>query len=157
MWVVDDSFKAKVGNALVQKIFAYNLGDTNLTTKSRVVNKEFTLSLTNENPWGIWLNRTNMWVLNWYDKKIYAYDMNAEVSDSSDVSNASTLIALRLSGIGLNPAFSPDEEIYTALVDYTVASTTVTATLNDSGTSVNIFSGVRAQPESPIEKVLMLP
>ncbi len=98
-----------------------------------------------------------MWVLNWYDKKIYAYDMNAEVSDSSDVSNASTLIALRLSGIGLNPAFSPDEEIYTALVDYTVASTTVTATLNDSGTSVNIFSGVRAQPESPIEKVLMLP
>ncbi len=52
-----------------------------------------------------------MWVSASVDKKIYAYDMNAEVSGNSDVSNDSTLIVLRLSGIRLNPTFSPDKEI----------------------------------------------
>ncbi len=215
MWVVDDS--VSVGNDLVRKIFAYNLnlGDTD---KSRVVNKEFTLSVDNSNPWGIWSNGTNMWVLDWNnegtnyaklfaykmldenrgdpdpsknidllkditlngegemvrsylgnprgiwstngimwvsdlnDKKIYAYDMNAEVSGASDVSNDATLSILRLSGVVLSPAFSPEKETYTALVEHDVASTTVTATPNDSGAAVDIFSGVRGTTRSTADK-----
>ncbi len=67
MWVVNDTFRA--GTNFVKKLFAYdlNLGDTN---KPRVANKEFTLSVDNSSPWGIWSNRTNMWVLDWHNKNI---------------------------------------------------------------------------------------
>lgn len=87
------------------------------------------------------------------DSKIHAYRMPTTspptttpgVDGNSDFffSEDSTLKALQLSGITLTPAFSADNHYYTALVDPTVHSATVTATSNDSMAAVSIFSGGR--------------
>lgn len=77
-----------------------------------------------------------MWVTDSDDGKLYTYNLPQPRATGNSVSSEdsnSTLKDLKLSGIGLNPAFSPDKEIYTVLVDHDGASTTVTATPNDSG------------------------
>lgn len=205
MWVVYDNDFSPDNKA---KILAFNINGE----KTRDSNKDITLDGNNNNPWGIYSNRTNMWVLDWhYDKdnniypKLYAYKMLGEnrgdpdpgkniqldegnqdpkgiwsdgeimwvtdskndkiyvynllppppsddVSHNSDDSEDSTLRVLKLSGIKLNPVFFPENRIYTALVDYTVASTTVTATPNDSNATVNIFSGTRGTTRSTASK-----
>ena len=82
------------------------------------------------------------------DLKIYAYGLPTSLpptpSDPSAQSGAPVNLILKdlsLSGISLSPAFSPDTLFYTASVEFDVASTTVTATPNDSEASVSIFWG----------------
>lgn len=48
----------------------------------------------------------------------------------------------------------PDNMVYTALVDHTVAATTVTATPNDSGAAVDIFSDIRSTTRDTANRVL---
>ena len=98
MWVVDDS--VRVGTNHLRKIFAYNLnlGETN---KTRVNDKEFTLSVDNVSPWGIWSNGTNMWVLDRDNNKLYAYEMLGENRGDPDPSkNIDLLKDITLNGEG---------------------------------------------------------
>lgn len=67
-------------------------------------------------------------------------------------SKDSTLKNLQLIGTTLIPAFSADNHYYTALVVHTVHSATVTATSNDAGAAVNIFSGVRGTTKRTARK-----
>ena len=91
-------------------------------------------------------NGTVMWVSDENDGKIYAYRMPTAsgATGRSDFffSVDSTLKALQLSGATLTPAFSADNHYYSALVDSTVNTATVTATPNDAGAAVDILSGV---------------
>ena len=86
-----------------------------------------------------------MWVTDLVGGNIYAYNLpqppesSSGGSGNSDDSEDSTLSVLRLSGIELNPVFSPDNLFYTAVVDHTVAMTTVTATPNDLESAVDIL------------------
>ena len=133
MWVLD---------VLGKKVFAYT------STGVRDTDMDFDdLDEENAHPWGIWSDGTTIWVTDSEDDKLYAYNLPqpppSDVGDESDESEDSTLRDLRLSGIGLNPTFSPDNTIYTTLVDHDVDSTTVTATPNDSKATVNIFWGGR--------------
>ena len=86
-----------------------------------------------------------MWVTDLVGGNIYAYNLpqppesSSGGSGNSDDSEDSTLSVLRLSGIELNPVFSPDNLFYTAVADHTVATTTVTATPNDLESAVDIL------------------
>ena len=79
------------------------------------------------------------------DSKVHAYVLPTAsgATGGSDFffSEDSTLKDLRLSGATLSPAFSADNLYYTAIVDHTVLSATVTATPNDPKATVNIYSG----------------
>ena len=94
------------------------------------------------------------------DDKIYAYNLlpphppppPSDVFNNSGDSEDSALSVLRLSGIELSPVFFPDRRIYTALVDHDVASTTVTATPNDSKATVNIYWDGRSSTRSTAGK-----
>ena len=139
------------------KLYAYKRSRTGAKDANgkqvRDSGKDITLSTDNGDPKGIWSNGTVMWVSDEDDGKIYAYRMpmtsppttTPGVDGNSDFffSEDSTLKNLQLSGATLTPAFFADNRYYTALVDHTVHSATVTATPNDSGAAVNIFSGVR--------------
>ncbi len=127
------------------QLFAYTI-----STRTPDPSRHLNLPEENARPWGIWSDGATIWVTDSEDDKLYAYNLPqppppppSDVGDESDDSEDSTLKDLRLSGIGLNPVFSPDNTIYTALVDHDVASTTVTATPNDSEATVNIFWGGR--------------
>ena len=79
-----------------------------------------------------------MWVEN--GRRLYAYNLpQPGASAGSSPSKDSTLKDLQLSGVVLSPIFSPEKTYYTAQVDHDVASTTVTATPNDSAVGVEIF------------------
>ena len=80
------------------------------------------------------------------DLKIYAYGLPTSLPEfpsgqSVPIGNPGNIIlrSLSLSGISLSPAFSPDTLYYTASVEFDVASTTVTATPNDSESSISIL------------------
>ncbi len=74
MWVADLDDR---------RIYAYNLGDTNLIAKSRVRGKEFnTLDTNNSTPAAIWSDGATMWVVDTADAKIYAYKMADKSRDS---------------------------------------------------------------------------
>ena len=129
MWVADLGRK---------KIFAYNMEDeTNDPTK------EFATSLKNSQPGYLWSDGKTLWVSDSIDQKIYAYNIKTAIQDvgagSSPVTDDPSLRVLALSGIGLNPAFSANRTFYTALVDHTVASTTVTATPSQALSAVNVM------------------
>ena len=133
------------------KLFAYNMWTTNSTGQtifdgSHDPDKDINLDNDNTKPRGIWSDGETIWVTDSEDDKIYAYNLlppppPSDVVNESDDSEDSTLSVLRLSGIELSPAFFPDRRIYTAIVDHDVASTTVTATSNDSKATVNIYWG----------------
>lgn len=129
MWVVDTHN---------DKIYAYKMADG-----SRDSSKDFDTLIPagNLDPIGLWSDGTTMWVSDSVDKKLYAYNLPSSppvpVAGTSDSDDAS-LISLRLSGVSLNPVFSSDNSIYTAIVDHTVTSTTVIATPSHSEASVNI-------------------
>ena len=184
MWVADTTD---------DKLYAYKLelGAEETENDRHDSNKDFgtLIAATNESPWGIWSTNDVMWILDWEDNKIYAYnsttkerilvrnvgnrDINGLEGSSggsrgiwSDnttmwVANGRNLYAynlpqpgatansgpsedfalsdLRLSGIELSPVFSPDNLYYKVIVNHDVASTTVTATPNDSGAVVEIL------------------
>ena len=183
MWVAEEQ----------GKLYAYKreLGGSETEENRRVSAEDFNTLIDAENgaPWGIWSNASVMWVLDWDDNKIYAYnsttkerilvnnkgnrDINGLEGTSGSsrgiwsddttmwVANGRKLYAynlpqpgaaansgpsedfalsdLRLSGIELSPVFSPDNLYYRVLVNHDVASTTVTATPNDSGAVVEIL------------------
>ena len=57
------------------KIFVFNISDKTLDS-----DKDITLDGNNTNPWCIYSNRTNMWVLDWNNEgdnhpKLFAYNM----------------------------------------------------------------------------------
>ena len=133
----------------VSKIYAYSMmWHTNGTKRylkgARDESKDFDTLHANENhaPTGIWSDGETMWV-SVSGGKIHAFNLPKAgatiLSDSGDAS----LATMSLSGVRLNPGFSSDNRIYTALVDHTVSVTTVTATPNDSMAAVDIFSGTR--------------
>ena len=71
------------------------------------------------------------------DYTVAAGDGSAQVTvEDNDASQDTTLAGLTLSGIALG--FVSDVESYTVLVDHDVTETTVTATPNDSGATVEI-------------------
>ena len=76
----------------------------------------------------------------------------AMAQTNGEGSDDATLSALTLSGITLTPAFSPEKKYYTATVDLTVDSTTVTATPNVPEATVEIFSGVRGTTRGTARK-----
>ena len=97
---------------------------------------------------GIWSDGITMWVSvvhkDTRGKRLYAFNLPQTPPPSDDVgteseSEDSTLKALRLSGVTLSPVFSPEKTYYTAQVAHDVASTTVTATPNDSAATVEIY------------------
>ena len=115
------------------EIYAYKMSN-----QLRDPDKDFKTLKTagNENPSGIWSDGTTMWVTDKVDKKIYAYNLpvgNSDLSDDASLSN----IALS-DGVILNPAFSPHQPIYTAVVDASVTSITITATPNHPASTVSI-------------------
>ena len=125
MWVLD---RNKI------ELYAYKMSN-----RLRDPSKDFKTLKTagNENPSGIWSDGTTMWVTDKVDKKIYAYNLppvsNLGVSDDDSLSN----IVLS-DGVILNPAFSPYQTSYTAVVDASVTSITITATPSHSASTVNI-------------------
>lgn len=128
------------------KIYAYNLETKARDSAKDIDNLKDQLALDNRNEFkgGIWSDGTTMWVSVVHSdsrgKNLYAFNLPKPGARlQSAPSEDSTLKDLRLSGIGLNPVFSPDNTIYTALADHDVASTTVTATPNDSEATVDIF------------------
>ena len=138
-----------------KKLYAYmNFSATSATARaSRDAGKDITIpeSIAAR---AIWSNGEVMWVASTnageedvpIPARILAYRMPTAsgATGGSDFffSEDSTLKALQLSGATLTPAFSADNLYYTALVDHTVHSATVTATSNDAGASVDILSGV---------------
>ena len=150
MWVLNRLLRSDE-----RKLYAYtlNLGATVATDRSsRNAGRDIALADTDDKePKAIWSNGTVMWVaLATYDglnAHIFAYRMptTSDATGGSDFffSVDSTLKALQLSGATLTPAFSADNLYYTALVDSTVHSATVTAAPNDAGAAVDIFSGGR--------------
>ena len=116
------------------KLYAYKMSN-----RLRDPDKDFKTLKTagNENPGSIWSDGTTMWVTDEVDKKIYAYNLppvgNSDLSDDASLSN----IVLS-DGVILNPAFSPYQPIYTAVVDASVTSITITATPNHPASTVNI-------------------
>ena len=128
------------------KIYAYNLETKARDSAKDIDNLKDQLALDNRNEFkgGIWSDGTTMWVSVVHSdsrgKNLYAFNLpKSGARLQSDPSEDSTLKDLQLSGIGLNPVFSPDNTIYTALADHDVASTTVTATPNHSAATVKIF------------------
>ena len=185
-----------VANRELGKLYAYKreLGGSETEENRRVSTEDFNTLTAAENgtPWGVWSNASVMWVLDWEDDKIYAYNSttkqrilvnnkgNRDIDNlkgpagkfrgiwsdnetmwvanvdggrnlyaynlpqpdarlQSDPSEDSTLKGLRLSGVTLSPVFTPEKKYYTAQVEHDVASTTVTATPNDSGAVVEIL------------------
>ena len=139
MWVAD---------AGEDRIFAYNMWTTIESNRvwggNHDSNKDIDTSKVSRNDdkgRGIWSDGTTMWVTG-SGRKVYAFNLpqsSSGASTNSDDFDDSTLSVLRLSGIELNPVFSPDNLFYTAVVDHTVATTTVTATPNDSEATVDIL------------------
>ncbi len=152
IWVVNNSDRTK--------LYAYKRSGTDAKDANgkqvRDSGKDITLSTDNGNPKGIWSNGTVMWVSDEDDGEIYAYRMPTAsgAAGGSDFffSEDSTLKALQLSGATLTPAFSADNRHYTALVDHTVHTATVTATPNDSMAAVDIFSGGRGTTRKTARK-----
>ena len=149
MWVLND-LRGVDDNERKLHAYTLNLSATEATNRvSRDTGKDIAIA-TSGDPKAIWSNGTVMWVA-FADSRnpdILAYPMpttSSGVTDQSDFyfSEDSTLKALQLSGATLTPAFSADNHYYTALVDHTVHTATVTATSNDSGAAVDIFSGGR--------------
>ncbi len=134
MWVEDS-----------QRIYAYNMRKVNdqgntVWDGAHDQHKDIDIGRLerNQTDRGIWSDGTTMWVAK--GRKLYAYNLpQPGASTQSDDSEDSTLKDLKLSGVTLLPAFFPDHLFYTALVDHTVASTTVTASPNDSGATVDIL------------------
>ena len=117
MWVADLDDR---------KIYAYNLGDTNLIAKSRVRGKEFnTLDPNNSTSVAIWSDGAAMWVANSSDAKIYAYKVGNKSCDSGkDFSTLETAGNNKPTGIWSNDttmwvADSDDDKIY----DYNLGNT----------------------------------
>ena len=156
LWVANNP----LGEPSKNKIYAYNMWTTNQQRKlwdgNRDPDKDIDTSVLtgNDRDRGIWSDGTTMWVTDLVGGNVYAYNLpqpaesSSGGSGNSDDSEDSTLSVLRLSGIELSPAFSPDNLFYTAVVDHTVATTTVTATPNDSEATVNIFSGTHGTTRS---------
>lgn len=72
MWIVYDNDFAPDNKT---KIFAFDISNKTLDS-----DKDITLDGNNTNPWGIYSNRTNMWVLDWNNvgdnhPKLFAYNM----------------------------------------------------------------------------------
>ena len=135
MWVADSDD---------DKIYAYNLGNTNLGDKIRVPDKDFdTLKAAgNLNPHGIWSDGETMWVVDgkYNYNNLYAYTLpQSSATLPAAASGDPGLSAMALSGVGLNPVFSSHNSIYTATVAHTVTSTTITATPSHSASTVNIL------------------
>ena len=123
MWVED-----------TQKIYAYNMSGGHDAAKDIDISG----LVRNQTDRGIWSNGTTMWVVN--GRNLHAFNLPQPGAKGGSVpSEDSTLSDLRLSGVTLNPVFSPDYLFYTARVDYDVASATVTATPNDSKAAVDIL------------------
>ena len=124
------------------RIYAYNLGDTNLIDRIRIPKKEFdTLKdAGNIDPLGIWSDGETMWVADSLNNRLYAYILpQSSTTLPAAASGDPGLSAMVLSGVGLNPVFSSHNSIYTATVDHTVTSTTITATPSHSASTVNIL------------------
>ena len=99
---------------------------------------------------GLWSDGITIWVSvvhrhrDTRGKRLYAFNLPQTPPPSDDVgteseSEDSTLKDLRLSGVTLSPVFSPEKTYYTAQVAHDVASTTVTASPNDSAATVEIY------------------
>ena len=97
---------------------------------------------------GLWSDSITMWVsvvhTDTRGKRLYAFNLPQTPPPPDDVGTESesedaTLKGLRLSGVTLSPVFSPEKTYYTAQVAHDVASTTVTATPNDSAATVEIY------------------
>ena len=73
--------------------------------------------------------------------------VSVAISESTDA----TLSALSLSGATLSPTFASGTEIYTADVDNSVLTTTVTATPNDAGATTVIKIGGTEDPDGTVD------
>lgn len=91
----------------------------------------------------IWSNNKVMWVSDDVADKIFVYllptQADANANSNFYFSEDSTLKDLKLSRAVLTSTFSATNRHYTALVDHTSDTATVTATPNDLGSTVNIF------------------
>ena len=168
MWVLNDLTRADAE----RKLYAHtlNLSATEATNRvSRDAGKDIAIP---ESIGGraIWSNGAVMWVASPrtgtgaedggtevpIPARILAYRMPTAsgTTGGSDFffSEDSTLKDLQLSGATLTPAFSANNLYYTAIVDHTVHSATVTATSNDAGAAVDIFSGGRGTTKRTARK-----
>ncbi len=128
-----DGMTVWVTDADDDKLYAYTLEDG-----TRDAGRDFdTLAATgNDASTGIWSDETTMWVAgNQYDK-VYAYNMPPPSDDA-------TLSALSVSPKDII-GFDADGTLYEVGVDSTVATATVTATVNDLGATV-VFNPADAE------------
>ena len=105
-----------------------------LATGARDSDRDFTnlKAAGNTNPaYGLWSDGTTMWVTDEVDGKLYAYNMpgNADLS------------ALILSAGALTPTFNGATTSYTALVENSASTITVTPTTNDSNATFEFLDG----------------
>ena len=159
MWVLNDLTRTDAEH----KLYAYtlNLSATEATNRiSRDAGKDIAIT-DSIGGRAIWSNGEVMWVASTetgtgaedggtevtVPARILAYRMPTAsgATGGSDFffSEDSTLKDLQLSGATLTPAFSADNLYYSALVDHTVHSATVTATPTASMAEVDILSGGR--------------
>ena len=127
-----------IGDDDEQIIYAYNWPG------SRDEDKDFeTLSgARNDRPRGIWSdNETISWVANVDGgRNLYAYNLPQPTArGGSGPSEDASFEGFALERSGVESRLFPEKTYYTAQVDHTVNSTTVTATPNDSGAVVEIL------------------
>ncbi len=157
MWVAD-----MVGD----KIYAYNMWKLNdqqmvILDGSRIPKEDFDNKIDrhlkdaeNTNPSGLWSNGTTMWVSDYVNKKLYAYNLPRSTSTSFSDPRDASLSALVLSGSVLNPVFSSENMIYTTIVGHDVASTAVTTTPGHSEATVDIsLASNSAEGSSGVHRV----
>ena len=128
------------------KIYAYTLSTKARDAAKDINNLKTQLELGSRTEFkgGLWSDGVTLWVsvvhTDAKGRKLYAFNLPQPTARSrSGTSEDSTLKDLRLSGVTLSPVFSPEKTYYTAQVEHDVASTTVTATPNDSAAAVEIF------------------
>ena len=144
MWVADQDDAVSV-----PKLYAYTLSNSS-SSAARGLDSDVLSFLTtgtstrpdclhtagNRFPQGIWSDGTTMWVSDWSDEKVYAYNMPPADEDDA------TLRLLNLSNVTLAPPFVSGTRSYTASVGKSVTSTTVTAqTTNPNATRVIKLEG----------------
>ena len=108
------------------KIYAYDL-----KTKVRVPGDDFgtLVDAGNTNPYGIWSDGETMWVADYTDEKLYAYNM----PPSADA----TLSALSVDGVDIRD-FDPATTEYDVGVAHSVSQVTVAATAQHTGATIGI-------------------
>ena len=121
MWVAEFTGRLGIGN-----IWAFDQS----TKRLREVVKDFqSPPITgNHHPRGLWSDGETMWVVDSNDDKIYAYHL----------SDTASLSSLEVSDAQLSPVFRKSSLEYSAEVDNTVASVTITATADRSEASITI-------------------